>query len=52
MQKMMAVEAVEKPGLFQFSCFWQVHAPVDVFVCAVVGRNGCECGYRNNPWMG
>ena len=43
MQQVVAIEAAEPPWFFYTTSFRQMHAPVDIFVCAVVetqGENG------------
>ena len=40
-QEVMAIESPEPPRFFDPACFWQMHAPVNVFVKAIV-RGECE----------
>lgn len=40
MQEVVAIESAEPPRFFDAAGFWQVHAPMDVFVKAIIGRKG------------
>lgn len=36
MQQVVAVEEAEPAGFFDPACFWEVHAPVNVFVETII----------------
>ena len=48
-EEMVTVELAEPMRLLDTARFWQVHAPMDVFVEAVIKREGGESAKRQTP---
>ncbi len=49
MEKVMTVQFPEEPAFFEAALFWEMHAPVEVFVNTIVAAAGGDKGKHDCP---